>query len=127
MTRCFSPADERVKEAAFDNERLILRDESGAEIEAAAGQARELADIRVRLERVFSAERGFPEIERLNYVDGVRILFRNGDVAHVRSSGNADELRIYAAAGTQDRADEIARAGVAEPAGLLRLLEQSID
>ena len=127
MTRCFSPADERVKEAAFDNERLILRDESGTEIEAAAGQARELADIRARLERVFSAERGFPEIERLNYVDGVRILFRNGDVAHVRSSGNADELRIYAAAGTQDRADEIARAGVAEPAGLLRLLEQSID
>jgi len=37
--------------------------------------------------------------------DGVRVLFDNGDVAHVRPSGNADELRIYTVADTQARAD----------------------
>jgi phosphomannomutase len=43
-------------------------------------------------------------------------------VAHVRPSGNADELRIYAVADTQQRADEIAEAGVS-PGGILRRLE----
>jgi len=42
----------------------------------------------------------------------------------VRPSGNADELRIYAVADTQARADEIARLGVAEPDGILRKLER---
>ena len=37
----------------------------------------------------------------VDYTDGVRVLFDNGDVAHVRPSGNADELRIYAVADTQ--------------------------
>ena len=43
--------------------------------------------------------------------DGIRVLFDNGDVAHVRPSGNADELRIYSVADTQIRADEIAGDG----------------
>jgi phosphomannomutase len=68
---------------------------------------------------------GFGGITRLNYVDGVRIAFANGDVAHVRPSGNADELRIYATADSQARADEIARMGVAEPDGILRRLEMA--
>jgi phosphomannomutase len=66
---------------------------------------------------------GFGRITRLDYTDGVRIQFDNGDVAHVRPSGNADELRIYAVADTQARADEITRMGVAEPDGILRRLE----
>jgi phosphomannomutase len=52
----------------------------------------------------------------------VRIYFANGDVAHVRPSGNADELRIYAVADSRERAEEIAAAGVSEPNGLLRRL-----
>jgi phosphomannomutase len=54
------------------------------------------------------------------------MIFTNGDVAHVRPSGNADELRIYAVADTQQRADEIAEAGVA-PGGILRRLESIIE
>jgi len=57
----------------------------------------------------------------------VRIYFANGDVAHVRPSGNADELRIYAVADTQARADAIAKAGVAEPDGILRRLERAVS
>jgi phosphomannomutase len=72
------------------------------------------------LARFFPAEAGFGKITHVDYTDGVRISFDNGDVAHVRPSGNADELRIYAVADTQARADAIAALGVAEPDGILR-------
>jgi phosphomannomutase len=74
----------------------------------------------------FPARDGFSAIDRLDYTDGVRIIFANGDVAHLRPSGNADEFRIYAVASTQARADEIARLGVAEPDGILRRLEKAV-
>lgn len=79
------------------------------------------------LARFFTAEAGFGEIARLDYTDGVRILFSNGEVAHFRPSGNADELRIYAVADTQARADAIARMGVAEPDGILRRMERAVS
>jgi phosphomannomutase len=63
-------------------------------------------------------------IDRLDLTDGIRIFFRNGDVIHIRPSGNADELRIYAVADSQERADEIVRMGVGETDGLLRRLER---
>lgn len=69
---------------------------------------------------------GFSPIERTDYTDGVRVIFSNGDVAHLRPSGNADELRIYAVADTQARADEIAALGVAEPGGILRRMEAAV-
>jgi len=74
------------------------------------------------IRQFFGAELGFSVLQRIDRTDGVRVLFENGDVAHVRPSGNADELRIYAVADTQARADEIAAAGVA-PEGILRRLE----
>ncbi len=73
---------------------------------------------------IFRAEDGFATLAKLDCTDGARLSFKNGDVAHVRPSGNADELRIYAVADTQERADAIARLGVAEPDGLLRRLER---
>jgi phosphomannomutase len=75
----------------------------------------------------FTPAMGFGSITHLDYTDGVRILFANGEVAHVRPSGNADELRIYAVADTQSRADAIAAMGVAEPAGILRMMEKAVD
>ena len=47
-------------------------------------------------------------------------------MAHVRPSGNADELRIYAVADAQARADAITAAGVAEPDGILRRMEKAV-
>ncbi len=87
-----------------------------------AEEANMLTSIRTRLQSHFTRNRGFGEIRRLNYLDGLRIHFDNGDVAHIRPSGNADELRIYAVADTQERADAIATLGVAEPDGILRSL-----
>ncbi len=73
----------------------------------------------------FTPELGFGVVTRVDRTDGVRILFDNGDVAHVRPSGNADELRIYAVADTQARADAIVAMGIAEPDGILRRLERA--
>ena len=83
--------------------------------------------IRKDLAQFFTPALGFADVTHVDYTDGVRILFANGEVAHVRPSGNADELRIYAVADTQSRADEIAAMGVAEPAGILRKMEKAVD
>jgi len=82
--------------------------------------------IRTDLAQFFTPALGFASITQVDYTDGVRILFANGEVAHVRPSGNADELRIYAVADTQERADAIAAIGVDEPAGILRRMEKAV-
>ena len=68
----------------------------------------------------------FSPIAQIIYIDGDRILFTNGNVPHFHPSGNANELRIYSVADTQERANEIANLGVAKPDGLLRRLERMI-
>ena len=90
-------------------------------------QELELADIRNRIEKFFTREMCFGRITLVDYTDGLRILFDNGDVAHVRPSGNADELRIYSVADTQKRADAIVAMGISEPDGILRSMEKSMD
>jgi phosphomannomutase len=82
--------------------------------------------IREDLAQFFPPSQGFDPITHVDYTDGVRILFANGEVAHVRPSGNADELRIYAVADSQSRADAIAALGVEEPAGILRRMERAV-
>lgn len=78
------------------------------------------------LARFFTQEMGFATIAHVDYTDGIRVLFDNGDVAHVRPSGNADELRIYSVADTQVRADAIAAMAVAEPDGILRRMQKAV-
>jgi len=85
-----------------------------------------LSYIKQQLAQVFTPVLGFGNIERINYTDGVRIFFDNGDVAHIRPSGNADELRLYAVADSQQRADVIAELAVSEPEGLLRNLAELV-
>ena len=118
-----TPATPAAREIEFGARGPIALDEEGRALELPAGDALQLAAIGATLQAVFARALGFGELARVNYTDGVRASFSNGDVAHVRPSGNADELRIYAVADTQERASQIAALGVAEPAGLLRQLE----
>ncbi|MGH9355259.1 MAG: hypothetical protein ACRD10_03940, partial [Terriglobia bacterium] len=111
IVKRFSPQDSAVQEVVFDSGMA----------------ASDMENIRRDLESFFTPQLGFGTITRLNYVDGVRIVFSNGDVAHLRPSGNADEFRIYAVADTQARANSIAKMGIAEPNGILRLLEKSVS
>jgi phosphomannomutase len=122
----FSPADPRVQDVVFQSGKTIVLDKDGQTRHVADAGLRRIEAIRKDLEGFFTPGLGFASIARLNYTDGVRVVFDNADVAHLRPSGNADELRIYAVAGTQARAERIANLGVATPGGILREMERAV-
>jgi phosphomannomutase len=80
------------------------------------------AGLKATIARLFTPALGFGDAIKINVLDGVRIYFANGDVAHVRPSGNAPQLRIYANSDTQARADQIVELALREPDGILRQL-----
>lgn len=121
----FSPPEAIMQEVWYSPGHIIARDPNHDTV-VVTTHAKQLDQIRQELQTVFSAEFGFPPIGGLDYTDGVRIIFANGDVAHFRPSGNADELRIYSVADQQERAEAIIGQGVAEPDGLLRRLERMV-
>ena len=124
----FSPPTTDIQEVAYASDGSITAyDSERSARTVTASDSAQLGQIREQLQTVFSAQYGFAAIARLNYTDGVRMCFANGDVAHIRPSGNADELRIYSVADAQGRADEIVLQGVAEPNGLLRQLEAMVS
>ena len=76
----------------------------------------------VRLERLTSVD-GSPEIEalfghecgplaRMDQTDGVRLIFAQGDIIHLRPSGNAPELRVYVEAGDPARVERLLSLGM---------------
>lgn len=122
----FSPADGQVQEVRFAGESvtLVFTDKHCETASATAVPAYQ--KMQQQLGTCFSPKDGFGGIERINTVDGVRIFFDNGDIAHIRPSGNAPQLRIYAVANTQARADQIVEMSLREPDGLLRKLEKGV-
>ncbi len=117
----------RVIEVEFDQAGRVL-DRSRADSAPLPLEPAAADDWRRRkaiLENYFSPNMGFDSIARLNVLDGVRIYFHNGDVAHIRPSGNAPQLRIYANSDSQQRADEIVGLAVREPDGILRQLQRA--
>ena len=76
------------------------------------------------LARCFTAALGFGEIARINVLDGVRVYFANGDVVHIRPSGNAPQLRVYANSDSQERANRILEISLREPDGILRSVQR---
>lgn len=88
--------------------------------------AEDTPETRVQLARYFTPEHGFGSIASLNSLDGIRVFFDNGEIAHMRPSGNAPQLRIYSVASTQERADEIVAMAIAEPDGIFRQIESHL-
>ncbi len=120
IVKKFSPKEDLVKIVEFsEKSKVLFRDENNRIIVNNTAQAIEMDLIKRQLETIFSKPNGFGSINQINFIDGVRMYFSNRDVAHLRPSGNADELRIYAVADTQTRADQIAAIAVAKPDGLL--------
>jgi phosphomannomutase len=122
----FSPLDSKISNVTFEAGDTKTLNSSGALYAASDSELTRLTHIRTELESFFNRKLGFAPVSRLNYTDGVRISFENGEVAHIRPSGNADELRIYAVADTPSRADEITCLGIATPGGILRSIESSL-
>jgi phosphomannomutase len=91
----------------------------------AAGPAEDWRQRKATLSHFFTPALEFDDIVRINVLDGMRIYFNNGDVAHIRPSGNAPQLRIYANSDSQARADAIVELALREPDGILRQLERA--
>ncbi len=121
----FSPSDSRISEVVIETSGMVLLDENGLKLAGLEAEIHAIESIIQELKELFTAVLDFGDIVRINYLDGVRIYFDNGDVAHIRPSGNADELRIYAVANTQDRANAIVQLAVQEPDGIFRRLENN--
>lgn len=121
------PAGE-VSEVEFnDNSEVLDRSNPvGRAVPLTAAAAREWQRCRATLRRFFTPADGFDEIVRINVLDGVRVYFGNGDIAHVRQSGNAPQLRIYANSDSQARADQIVELALRPPDGILRRMEHGL-
>ena len=116
-----------VIEVEFDGPSRVLHssETDGMAVPLAEPVSKTWQESKAILSSFFSSALGFDEIVRLNVLDGVRIYFRNRDIVHIRPSGNAPQLRIYAVSDSQTRADEIVSLAVREPDGVLRQLERA--
>lgn len=122
----FSPLGAGVKDMIFAGSFVSLRYTDGRVETAPADTASTYEAKRRDLEQFFPSKSGFGHIMRVNMLDGLRLWFNNGDIVHIRPSGNAPQLRVYAVAGTQSRADEIVALALREPDGILRQMEAAI-
>ena len=85
--------------------------EQSAAILAKFNSGSEAAD-KIEIEKMFGGICG--SVAGLNRTDGLRITFANGEIIHLRPSGNAPEFRCYAEAETDERAREITALALAK-------------
>jgi phosphomannomutase len=97
-----TPAEKNITQVDFDGEKVTV---SGCD--ARENDIRELKDIKKRLGRYFEIDKELGEINSINFIDGIKAVFKNGDVAHLRPSGNAPEFRVYATSDSKERAEGI--------------------
>ncbi len=123
-----SPSDPGVVEVKFDEAGLsLVRRGDTAKLAAAASDDRvgDYLALRDRLGGFFT-DSAYGRIVRVNFLDGVRISFASGDVVHLRPSGNAPQLRVYALADDQSRADQIVEDAVRDPGGLIQRMARDL-
>ncbi|MEM1022960.1 MAG: mannose-6-phosphate isomerase, class I [Myxococcota bacterium] len=70
-------------------------------------------------------EIGLGEAQHMDRTDGLRLRFAGGQVAHIRPSGNAPQLRVYAQADQAEEARAIVDRALASNGWLDRLLQRS--
>jgi phosphomannomutase len=122
------PAENKIKQVSFANGKIMTEDNTGLnpESNSSDSQLKVWLTIKSELEKYFDTKHGFSGIKLINYQDGIRIWFANGDIAHLRPSGNAPQFRIYSNATTQERASEIIRFCLAEPDGIISQMKKSL-
>ena len=105
----FTPKAGGIEEARFDERGITARYTGNPKPTGIRPGPRleELKRIRSRLQSLLPAREGFAPVAWINWLDGVRIGLTDGDVLHLRASGNAPELRVYAFSGSQERAERI--------------------
>jgi phosphomannomutase len=105
-----TPKAKGIEEASF-GERGITARYAGRPRPGSVRPGRlleELGRIRSRLHALLAVRDGFAPVAWINWLDGVRIGLADGEAVHLRASGNAPELRVYAFSGSQERAERVA-------------------
>ncbi len=88
-------ASDRIQNFATEKSRMLIRELSGSTAALAA----------------FLAPLGVAAAG-LDQTDGLRVTLASGEILHLRPSGNAPELRCYAEAEDQGRANDLVRLGL---------------
>ena len=118
----FGPGDE-LRRIRFTDGQIRAEGRDGNPQELSPAQNAALQGTAERLSGLFAEAAGCTGgLREMDALDGLRLYFGDGDIAHIRPSGNAPQLRIYAVADTAERAEAIVAAGLREPDGLLRTL-----
>ncbi len=68
---------------------------------------------------------GLASVQALDMLDGVRVRFGDGDVVHLRPSGNAPQLRVYITSDSEARATELLTRSLADDGPVMRLLQDA--
>ena len=98
-------ASDRLKNFATEKSQAML---------AGFNSGTPAADV-AAIEKMFGGICG--SVARVNRTDGLRIIFTNEEIIHLRPSGNAPEFRCYAEAKTDARAREITASVLAKISG----------
>ena len=106
IVKALSPRENDIIATKFEGQIIKTIYEDGEEKEVDQAEAADLLGIKDKLEGYYKKE-GFEDIAYINWVDGIKIEFTNGEVSHLRPSGNAPEFRNYSQAATEDRAYDI--------------------
>ncbi len=102
----FSPDDPSLSQVDFTPDGVVAT--RGLETVPVSSEIMDkFLKIKEKIRKYFSEEDGFAEVESVNFIDGIRIGFADGNIAHMRPSGNAPEFRMYAEADTLEKAVEI--------------------
>ena len=122
LAKHYVPAIAGLVRADFRSDPPEWWDQAGEQHRASSDEAALLEQVRARLAEQLGPEQGFGLLVQLDYTDGVRTIFDNGDVAHFRASGNAPQLRMYSVANSPARARQIVEEAVASGGTLEALL-----
>ncbi len=102
IIKMLSPGNSDISQVDFTKEGIKTNG-----VDCSTGSYHNLTLIKEKLYHYFTKGRGFVDIVSINFIDGIRIVFSNNDVVHLRPSGNAPEFRIYATADTQEATNRI--------------------
>lgn len=100
-------------------------DANGEEHAAESGALEQLLEVRGRLADHFSPGGDPDAVSAINFVDGIRCYLKGGDIAHVRASGNAPQLRLYAVSDSGQRAQALVAEAVRPGGTLARLVSEA--
>ena len=112
IAKSFSPQDGKVVDVSIEGttvQYIKSGDKTKKLNEADAQLTEEILGLKDRLEHYLKQITGLEKetIIRINFQDGIRVFFSNGEVIHFRASSNAAQFRVYALTKDKKRAKQM--------------------